>query len=471
MNKLILALTFLLAPFFSQADLWDLVDVKPPKIDRGYAFDCGVGASHYYAKLGSLTSQTNDLQTLHGMCIPLMEAHITQRINSERASDSCFSGVGSFTSTWTGSWYNVSASHQYKDWRGACSDTATGSDTVISTPILTDLRTCPHDDYPEYTQPRFDNEDDPEMVTSCFNPETANLLDSCKANSGYLYISVPVTVESGCYALPDGSICKYDAVDIGGGNQAYSMDLEGDCYTDELPDIDGDEEDVPADENDNCTAWGTGLICPENPDDVCSDDAQGNRSCPEGCGTMNGVFACIDNDTDSDGIPDYLDPDVDGDGIKNEDDLDSDGDGKDDPIDNSKGNGSTTVNVDVDMSGVISKLEEIRKGQNETSVELKKKPTPELAGFWESQYEEGVSGMFEEKMTEIKATPLFKVMGDFNPSMGSGSAPPMSFCFNFGAGMNLGCSTLKLDPRVIPFIKMFLLIVAAFTARRIIFGG
>lgn len=97
-------------------------------------------------------------------------------------------------------------------------------------------------------------------------------------------------------------------------------------------------------------------------------------------------------------------------------------------------------------------------------------PSEGLEGFYESEYEDGFEGMFSEKMAEYKETEFFAFLEQFKPSFG-GSAPNMSFCMNFGSYMNLGCFSLNLDPRIFPALKIFILITAGFTCRKIIFGG
>ena len=187
---------------------------------------------------------------------------------------------------------------------------------------------------------------------SCADPDQINLVDECNASSGNTVLNLQVTDQNACYTTSNGSICEYQAVDVGGGNQVYEMNLEGDCYSEPKPDISGNPSlgDEPVS---GCVNNGGLVSCPADPDVVCPD---GN--CQDGCGYMNDSFVCYDVDTDSDGLPDYNDPDIDGDGVANDDDLDSDGDGQDDPIDgggSSPGGGGSTVNVD--MSGVISELQ------------------------------------------------------------------------------------------------------------------
>lgn len=220
---------------------------------------------------------------------------------------------------------------------------------------------CPPEDPAKnsYTYPIKEGNTD--IISYCADPVQISQVDSCNASSGNEYLTISVSSPTGCFPQPDGSICKYNAVDIGGGNQYYALDLEGDCYTDrDLPDLNGTPKDNPV--GDNCVDYGGGVLgCPEDPSNVCSSGsayAGGSiNDCNEGCGMVNDQFLCIDNDTDGDGLPDYNDPDIDGDGIPNDDDLDSDGDGNDDPVNDGNGRGGSSI----DLGPVVNELKKLNK--------------------------------------------------------------------------------------------------------------
>lgn len=106
-----------------------------------------------------------------------------------------------------------------------------------------------------------------------------------------------------------------------------------------------------------------------------------------------------------------------------------------------------------------------------SSVELRQEPSDGLEGFWESEYEDGVEGMFQGKIDELKATEFFLFLDEFKPQISGGSAPMFNWCFNFGRYMNFGCQTVNIDPRVFPALKVFFLLSSAFACRQILFGG
>ncbi len=106
-----------------------------------------------------------------------------------------------------------------------------------------------------------------------------------------------------------------------------------------------------------------------------------------------------------------------------------------------------------------------------SSVELRQEPSDGLEGFWESEYEDGVEGMFQGKIDELKATEFFLFLDEFKPQISGGAAPMFNWCFNFGRYMNFGCQTVNIDPRVFPALKVFFLLSSAFACRQILFGG
>ena len=464
MNKLLLALTLVLAPFFSlsqtSSNIFEngTVDLKEPKTESVYTFDCTTtGVLLALSIEGQIPS---DITSVHYACASAAAepalAFWKSQGNNGYQHGSC---------VWTATPISVDVGGARISILKSCPnryDEGASLSVLASAIVQSETKTCPPDGFPQHTSEYSFN-----SVQKCYDPAQASLEDSCKVGSSNEFLSIGVTVASGCFSQPDGSSCKYNAVDAGGGNEYYAMDLEGDCYSEELPDLEGTPQDTPSSSDDTCSDWGgTGMICPENPDDVCDSSGQ----CQEGCGTLNGVFTCIDNDLDGDDIPDYLDPDIDGDGIPNEDDLDNDGDGKDDPIDNSGGGNQGGGGEPIDLSPVVNKLEEIKKSISETSKTRNTEPTPELVGFYESEYEDGIEGMFEGQIDEYKSTEFYLFLNEFKPNF-SGTPPNLGFCMNFGNYMNLGCFNFELDPRLFPALKIFILITAAFTCRKILFGG
>ena len=161
---------------------------------------------------------------------------------------------------------------------------------------FSEIEKCPPENYPSYIYQvqKGDN-------LFCADPNQINLVDSCNNNSDNAFLNVQVTASYGCFTQPDGSVCGYNAVDMGEGNTAYQLDLEGDCYSEVHPDLDGNPQlsDMPT--NDGCEQSGLNglLVCTSTPEESCPGGV-----CDEGCGYMEGQFVCIQ-------LPDPDNPDPD----------------------------------------------------------------------------------------------------------------------------------------------------------------
>lgn len=473
MNKLILALALVLTPFFSDAQsIFNDENTVPAQMKSHFCADAtygaalghGCGQSEIDAMNAACSSLTSNMP-LDNTGAGVWPKRTYSQPTCKRVGDS-FELWDEVTTEYAPN-YSQSCDCMVPGAkygpeprkRGVPNFNVSGSGEEL---------TCPPDSNPLNTF-YVDSNNDGESE-SCANPDEIPNFDTCNDGDNTM-LQNRVSVSTGCFSKPDDSQCKYNAVDVGGGVEAYALDPEGNCYSDPEPDIVGENNQLP---NDNeCTDWGsTGdMVCGESPQDVCSADG---LSCQDGCGTVNGETFCFSGDQDGDDLPNYLDPDKDGDGIPNKDDLDSDGDGKDDPIDNSgKGDGDNGGGggVSVDLKPLVSKLDEIKKSISETDVELQTKPTEELVGFWETEYEDGLQGVMDEKFIDIKATSFFTFIETLAPTVGGGSSAKFDMCFNLGGMGDFGCHNFNVDPRVFPAIKVFILILAGFLCRRILFGG
>lgn len=111
------------------------------------------------------------------------------------------------------------------------------------------------------------------------------------------------------------------------------------------------------------------------------------------------------------------------------------------------------------------------EGNCSTDIETKTKPSDGLEGFWESEYENGLQGVMDEKLIDIKNTQFFGFLDQFNPSVSGGTATNYNMCFHIGSVADFGCQKFEIDPRTFPAIKIFILVSAGFLCRRILFGG
>lgn len=96
-----------------------------------------------------------------------------------------------------------------------------------------------------------------------------------------------------------------------------------------------------------------------------------------------------------------------------------------------------------------------------------------IPALYVRKYPDGLTGVWSAKITAIKATPLFSLVGNLMPtSIGSsGACPTWPIDFNFGAWANFGVHDVAPPCWVWTFGKTVILISALLLARALIFGG
>lgn len=186
-------------------------------------------------------------------------------------------------------------------------------------------------------------------------------------------------------------------------------------------------------------------------------------------------------DTDGDGIPDSKDPDIDGDGIPNGQDGDKDGDGIDNEDDQTPdgekatGEASTcnkkpTSSGDAQLTAILLQLWINECSEKEKMSEPSKIGSGGTGSWWESEYPDGFSGVWEGKQSDVENGAMVGWLEGFSMS-DSGTCPSFPISVDLGF-MNLG----TFDPLsdycwIFAIIKSILILTAAFTARALIFGG
>tara|TARA_B100001059_G_C17835885_1_gene588098 strand:+ start:1210 stop:2826 length:1617 start_codon:yes stop_codon:yes gene_type:complete len=119
---------------------------------------------------------------------------------------------------------------------------------------------------------------------------------------------------------------------------------------------------------------------------------------------------------------------------------------------------------------LLDSFNEFKEGFGETDIEGTFDPSGS-ASFYESEYEEGFEGVWNEKSLEFKQTETFNFLQQFAFNSG-GSPPDTQMCFNLGSHMDFGCAELPTpSPQLLAILKVFILITAAFLCRALIFGG
>ena len=290
-------------------------------------------------------------------------------------------------------------------------------------------------------------------------------------------------------------------------------------------------EPPPDGADDNCYNYGSQgqvLICDVDPNEGCNPiivSGQQQYQCPAGCGSMDGVYFCTYDDKDGDGIPD----DKNGNCVPDNDETCENGkctpnrpDDNTTPTPETPDMTQTNTRLDSvigeldsiggnirktnqTLDGINSGIQGIKQGQDksngllsgvEKNTKLTSENTDVIAGntkgildtlsetdvvnnfnpdssssFYESSYENGFTGIWEEKSVLFEQTETIQFLQQFKFNAG-GSPPDTQICFNLGGTMDFGCAELPTpSPQLLAILKIFILITAAFLCRALIFGG
>ncbi len=344
--------------------------------------------------------------------------------------------------------------------------------------------------------------------------------------SSFVTVTTKLTDEVKCPdSHPIGPVFYDDGQMI--GNYCYYIP-EPPC-DDPLGNCDPDEPEPPEEcggplnpcPSPPCAPGGNGMmVCKDNPDDKCDlvsaeIDENGNpqpvyANCQEGCGFILGSFFCA---TKPDDMPSFekckftfngyacpsepndniTDPEKPIQDMKKQDFKDTNI-GVESRQDKTNDLLETLIATNITDAENLSKLqEEGNAGTGKSNNYLKdidsniKKvaddfgdfvkpgndinpPPPEPESWYESEYENGIIGIWEERSAAIMQTPMFEFMEQFELTP-AGTQPDWQMCFNLGALGNYGCEQLEIASGIWAFLKLCILITAAFLCRRIIFGG
>ncbi|MCQ4289544.1 hypothetical protein NA647_19230 [Pseudomonas stutzeri] len=97
-------------------------------------------------------------------------------------------------------------------------------------------------------------------------------------------------------------------------------------------------------------------------------------------------------------------------------------------------------------------------------------PFPEVEPFYEQKYPDGLEGVWNTRSAEFQDSAFMDFLGSFVPSF-SGSCPAWSMNMNIASWANFGIHHFQTLCWVFDFIKVVLLVSAAFLCRALMFGG
>lgn len=500
--KILIYTLALISAFFVSAEP-DLNDLKPPKMESTGFCDFWLG------KLSDVSMDT-------------CGNHIVEKIKGRPPYPQTVTLV--YTDMSSGSYISIDIDYLTETL------TSPQNGARYSAPKDTATGTCPPDDYPEYNIPvgegstlmcakELQPEPEPEPDDKCDEFGNNSMLPP---KSG-----VGQEGQTACYTNPaTGLQCQYKQ---GGDNfiaTGKTCDGDENDYGDKPT-----PEPPPDGADDNCYNYGSQgkvLICDVDPNEGCNSlliNGETQYQCPAGCGSMDGVYFCTYDDKDGDGKPD----DKNGNGVPDKDETCVNGKctpnrPDDDTTPTPETPDMTQTNTRLDsvigeldsiggnirktnqtLDGINSGIQGIKQGQDKSNgllsgVEKNTKLTAEntdvIAGntkgildtlsetdvvnnfnpdssfsFYESSYENGLEGVWNEKSLEFKQTETFNFLQQFAFNSG-GSPPDTQICFNLGSHMDFGCADLPTpSPQLLAILKVFILITAAFLCRALIFGG
>ena len=258
---------------------------------------------------------------------------------------------------------------------------------------------------------------------------------------------------------------------------------------------------IAPDEKEECFTLKSGIKwCWANPDEKCSI-VNGQEQCDSGCGYINGDFVCYETEEDpiiprdpkpKDPIDDEItDPNksindmVKGDfkevnrGIENRlnnviitnENIESAVEGVENEV---KKTNSKLDGIGRQLDGQGKTLKGIEKGLGDAFGD---EGSPDgscegdcIGSWYETAYPDGMVGIWQEHSEALQQTPMFGFLNQFQLSP-NGTQPDLNVCFNLGAMGDFGCSSFEIPAIIWPFIKIVILISAAFLCRALIFGG
>lgn len=104
-------------------------------------------------------------------------------------------------------------------------------------------------------------------------------------------------------------------------------------------------------------------------------------------------------------------------------------------------------------------------------VEVTDKPLPDQPKLYEPKYPDGISGLWNSKLQEIKATPLFNLAPALLPNVSTGSCPSWKVDLSIDGWTNAGLQDVSPPCWVWDVAKLVIIASALLLARRLIFGG
>ena len=128
---------------------------------------------------------------------------------------------------------------------------------------------------------------------------------------------------------------------------------------------------------------------------------------------------------------------------------------------------NNTTNVTTTESGKIEKVEDDSDEQTPSDA-----PLPDLPQLYEKKYPDGLSGVWQTRIQEIKSSGLFALAGQLMPtSLNGGTCPSFNIDLSIGTWADYGTHEVPVPCSIWDTCKYILLVLTVASARRLVFGG
>lgn len=120
--------------------------------------------------------------------------------------------------------------------------------------------------------------------------------------------------------------------------------------------------------------------------------------------------------------------------------------------------------------GVISAIDGLSDSVSQTDVETDSTPSSGIESFYEPEYPNGFSDVYEKNKAAFDASAPVAYLNSWKSTL-SGTPPDLEMCFDLGSLANFGCKSFVIDPRVFPFLRIIILVSTLFLCRALVMGG
>jgi hypothetical protein len=135
---------------------------------------------------------------------------------------------------------------------------------------------------------------------------------------------------------------------------------------------------------------------------------------------------------------------------------------------------TTVTNITNNITNITTTEKETENKEDDEEQEDPPTDTPfkDIPDLYKQKYPDGIGGVVNKKMDELKATPLFGLPALLTPSLPStGSCPSWQLDLSLASWAGYGTHAIQAPCWVWDFGKVVIIISALLLARRLIFGG